>query len=200
MKTPDQINRKINSLNNFLDAAFREAGCCEKEPYSRGVPYLQNLFANPAELVIAGTGEKITSRRGHLDAQDAQAIVNNRLFSAVNVYAIGHHELLQTAGYADRTDDLLSMVFMIRCVFAHGLFNPRWEVRDPVYQRLMQTPEKDVTLDCRKLDKVPYDLSHHQGYSGLIRLSRAVRARLLPQQEGAAGGEATRLEDLRQEV
>lgn len=88
---------------------------------------------------------------------------------------------LQKAGIKNAPNDhsdigqLRSLVYMIRCAFAHDMMYPYWNVKGP-YQRQIKLNLKDKNLmvDLTALDNKIFDVSHIGGIKGYTAIKEEV--------------------------
>ncbi len=60
---------------------------------------------------------------------------------------------------------LRTLVYMVRCAYAHGVAEPKWEVRDKYQQALeVELAGKQITIDLRKLDGQDFNFDQLGGH------------------------------------
>lgn len=71
----------------------------------------------------------------------------------------------------DADGQLRLLVYMVRCAHAHGIADPRWEVRGK-YARVLTVTAEGVTveLNLRDLDGKPFDIEIIGGYENWYRM------------------------------
>ena len=69
---------------------------------------------------------------------------------------------------------LRTLIYMVRCAYAHGIAEPRWEVRGK-YRRAMSVELDGITtlFDLEKLDGKVFDFKHIGGHSNWNRMRDA---------------------------
>ena len=93
----------------------------------------------------------------------ASALGNSALTldKAWEVAGIGHDPASQ-----DNTVKLRTLVFMIRCAYAHGIADPKWQVHGK-YRRVLDVdlPDGPLSLDLRELDRQVFDFEVLGGHT-----------------------------------
>lgn len=76
---------------------------------------------------------------------------------------------------ASNDEQLRALVYMARCAVAHGVADPRWEVRGP-YCRVLTVTLGGTTalLDLSQLNGQPFDVGQLGGYGSWYRIRDAV--------------------------
>lgn len=67
-----------------------------------------------------------------------------------------------------------TLIYMVRCAYAHGIAEPRWEIRGN-YRRAMSVELEGIIthLDLKKLDGKVFDFKHIGGHSNWNRMRDA---------------------------
>lgn len=67
-----------------------------------------------------------------------------------------------------------TLIYMVRCAYAHSIAEPRWEVREK-YRRAMSIELEGIItyLDLEKLDGEVFDFEHIGGHSNWYRIRDA---------------------------
>ena len=81
----------------------------------------------------------------------------------------------------DPSAQLRAVVYMVRCAYAHGIAEPRWEVRGD-YRRTFEfrLPEEPVELNLRELDGRGFDFDDLGGYRTWFAIRDATLETLRP--------------------
>jgi hypothetical protein len=81
----------------------------------------------------------------------------------------------------DATDNIgrvRTLVYMIRCAYAHRIADPRWEVRGKFRRKLVVAlPSQTISLDLEALDRADFDIDSIGGYVGWYEIQRLARER-----------------------
>jgi hypothetical protein len=83
-----------------------------------------------------------------------------------------------------------TLIYMVRCAYAHGIAEPRWEVHGK-YRRAMSVELEGIVthLDLEKLDGNVFDFEHIGGHSNWNRMrDAAMHVLRATSQRDAAGG------------
>jgi hypothetical protein len=75
-------------------------------------------------------------------------------------------------------DELRTLVYMVRCAFAHNPALPLWEARGKEYSRTLSLPLNGATLsvDLHLLHAKPFDYSHIGGFANWLKMRVASEA------------------------
>ena len=89
-------------------------------------------------------------------------------------------EAFQAAGMKPDPDaagndgQLRTLIFMVRCAYAHGLGTPRWEVRGKYCRTLnVNLGSAAISLDLRTLHGQDFDVGQLGGYANWYRIREA---------------------------
>jgi hypothetical protein len=79
---------------------------------------------------------------------------------------------------ADNIVRLRTLIYMVRCSFAHRIGDPRWEVRGKYRRQLVvMLPSKFISLDLQTLNGAAFDIDVIGGYVGLYEMRGLARER-----------------------
>jgi hypothetical protein len=79
---------------------------------------------------------------------------------------------------SDNVTRLRTLVYMVRCAFAHRIADPRWEVRGKYRQTLsFELFGETVSLDLAALNGAGFDIDMIGGYVGWYEIHRLARER-----------------------
>ena len=80
----------------------------------------------------------------------------------------------------DETIKLRTLVYMIRCAYAHGISNPIWQVQDK-YKRVIEVslPDETITLDLCRLNGKRFEFSTLGGHANWFKIRNATDAVLI---------------------
>lgn len=74
--------------------------------------------------------------------------------------AIALDAAFETAGFSCKKrplDDIRTIVYMVRCAFAHNIADPKWEVKGDFWRQVKLTVEgQTLSIDFRKLNGRPF--------------------------------------------
>jgi hypothetical protein len=80
---------------------------------------------------------------------------------------------------ADNVGQLRTLIYMIRCAQAHGLADPRWEVRGKYLRTLrLNVSGVDLSLDLQKLNGQRFHIDQIGGYLSWYRVRDSVSCAL----------------------
>lgn len=125
---------------------------------------------------------------GHFDDADrinrAASISVLLAFSASVLVLDQAFEIARMRPDPERNDDagrLRTLIYMVRCAQAHGIAEPRWEVRGK-FSRTLEIDSNgiDISLDLHKLHGQRFNVEQIGGYTGWYRIYNAA-VRLLTQ-------------------
>lgn len=104
--------------------------------------------------------------------------------------AIALDSAFKVAGFKHTPDlagDVRAMVYMVRCVFAHGITDPKWEVRGGHRKKVhLDLNGVSLEVDFAQLNGSVFDYKHVGGWSGWYRIKDAAIALIRGNQ--VAGG------------
>jgi hypothetical protein len=79
---------------------------------------------------------------------------------------------------ADNITRLRTLVYMVRCAYAHRIADPRWEVRGKFRRTLVVTLSgQTLSLDLEALDGAGFDIDFIGGYVGWYQIYRIAKER-----------------------
>lgn len=75
-------------------------------------------------------------------------------------------------------DELRTLVYMVRCAFAHNPAFPLWKARGELYARMISTPVGGVALSINlaSLHGQPFEYDHIGGFASWLRIRNASEA------------------------
>lgn len=75
-------------------------------------------------------------------------------------------------------DELRTLVYMVRCAFAHNPAFPLWEARNKQYARMISIPVGGIALsiDLASLNGQPFEYDHIGGFASWLRIRTASEA------------------------
>ena len=75
-------------------------------------------------------------------------------------------------------DELRTLVYMVRCAFAHNPAFPRWEARGREFARVLSVPIEgtEIAIDLSALHGQPFDYEHIGGFGNWQRIRFASEA------------------------
>lgn len=83
----------------------------------------------------------------------------------------------------DDASKLRALVFMVRCAHAHGLADPRWEVRGDFRRPIaLELEGRKILLDLTKLHGQTLHIEQLGGYTNWYAIRRAARNLLQPEE------------------
>lgn len=130
------------------------------------LPYPSGHFSDPGNIVRAA-GVSVSLAAG------ASALVLDKAWEAAGVAPDPTSQ--------DQSVQLRTVVYMIRCAYAHGIAEPRWEVRGNFRRAFeLRLPDGPVTLDLRALDERRFDFDHLDGYRTWFAMRDATLGTLRP--------------------
>lgn len=78
----------------------------------------------------------------------------------------------------DNISRLRTLVYMVRCAYAHRIADPRWEVRGKFRRTLVvELPSVTISLDLEALDGAGFDIDSIGGYVGWYEMHRLAKER-----------------------
>ena len=90
----------------------------------------------------------------------------------------------------DNATRIRTLIYMVRCAYAHGIAEPRWEVRGK-YRRAMSVEVEGIVtpIDLEKLDGKVFDFKHIGGHSNWNRMrDAAIQVLRAVEQRDVVGG------------
>lgn len=82
-------------------------------------------------------------------------------------------------GEIDEVSELRTLVFMVRCAYAHGIAEPRWEVRKKHRRIISQNINgRTISVDLSEMHCQPFEVSAIGGYEVWYLIRDAVVSRL----------------------
>ena len=86
-------------------------------------------------------------------------LVRNQMRSALGVWAIGVHSILndtfRNEPYEDMDEEqkaVRCIIYMFRCAFAHNPILPKWNVTNPEYDSIFKVPSINYTFSTKGLN------------------------------------------------
>lgn len=123
----------------------------------------------------------------YADQDELMIMASNGMYVALGTFLIATDNALEALGPRDPKDlselgAARSIVYMLRCAFAHGPLSPVWECREP-YRQVFEVASARVRLDARELHGKPFRFADVGGNAGLVALYRFCLTALLPKPE-----------------
>ena len=124
--------------------------------------------------------------------EDAFDTYDDLIIAAQNNYVItlGFSALvldssIQQAGWSCNSEDLSergqlrSLIYMVRCAFAHDMMMPVWNIKSS-YRRILEIPcsQKSLRIDLRELNGKSFNDEHIGGVEGWFEIRDRVRTLL----------------------
>jgi hypothetical protein len=82
-------------------------------------------------------------------------------------------------GSQDPNDALRTLVYMVRCAFAHNFANPRWNVRRQYAHVITLNLENELlTVDLANLNELEFDYCHIGGFANWYKI-RGMAVRMI---------------------
>ena len=70
---------------------------------------------------------------------------------------------------------LRTLVYMIRCAYAHDLIHPKWNVKGPYCQQLkIELQDETVELDLSEKDGQPFDVKDIGGHEIYFQIKEKI--------------------------
>jgi hypothetical protein len=138
--------------------------------------YCELKKIDPSEF---DTDHTVLLENGNLRFQTEHFSNPNNIIRAANVsvlLALGASALALDKAYevagieadpssGDKIIRLRTLVYMVRCAYAHGMADPMWEVRNKYKSSIMvDFAGKSIEIDLAKLDGQNFDFNHLGGH------------------------------------
>lgn len=149
------LERKLDIRNLDVPITFREGGMMLVLP--------DRIFENEDDLILA---------------------TENMLGIAFGAAAITLNRSREEAGIpfpnaiVSESDQFVVLTYQIRNAFAHDIAEPRWEIRNPVFQRKYQFDS--VSVDLSNLNGRPFNYRDIGGPDVLFRMREYAETKLWP--------------------
>lgn len=124
------------------------------------------------DLIILGERGNIGYRHGTFKTYDDLICgATNNFNLTLGFTAITLESSLQAAKIPNNPNDsssngmLRTLIYMIRCAYAHDLMHPRWNVKGQYYQKLrIELHSKTIELDLSEKNGQPFDIKDIGGH------------------------------------
>ena len=137
-------------------------------------------FDTHTEIILAGGN--ITYRENSFDTYDDLISGATNNFNITLAFtAITLNKSLEDAGFkrtsqkSDTRNDLATLVYLIRCAYAHDMMRPQWKIR-PKNARLLKVRigTTQLEIDLSNKDKEPFDMKDIGGHKNYFELKNSV--------------------------
>jgi hypothetical protein len=132
--------------------------------------YCECGHINPSDFDLPHSGVISFGAGIFSDTDSIERAANIGVLTAVGVSAMVLDKAFESAGIKvdpkanDDIGQLRTLVYMIRCAYAHGFADPRWKVGKSYYRTLnFGFYDTRILIDLTKLDGQRLDYIHHIG-------------------------------------
>ena len=133
-------------------------------------------------------GESLRFPPGHFSgSEDIVKAASVSVASSLGNSALTLDKAWEVAGIAhdpeseDDTVKLRTLVYMVRCAYAHGVADPKWAVQG-AFRRVLHVnlPREPITIDLRELHGQSFDFDQLGGHHKWFEVREVTVARLTP--------------------
>ena len=134
------------------------------------------------DLTILGEHGNIGYSHGTFNTYDDLIhAAHNNFNLTLGFTAITLETSLQAASISNNPNDqspngmLRTLVYMIRCAYAHDLIHPKWNVKRPYCQQLkIELQDETVELDLSEKDGQPFDVKDIGGHEIYFQIKEKI--------------------------
>ena len=146
-----------------------------------------NLKEFDTDITLLLPRENVGFAPGSFSTQDsivppAQAMVSMAFGASAMVLeaAFGAASKKRKPSSRDPADELQTLIYMVRCAFAHNPAMPIWEARGKDYERnlRLELEREAVSIDLVALNGKPFDYEHIGGLANWFKVRAAAEALL----------------------
>lgn len=156
------VDVEISTLQ--LEFAIRILSCSERK-------LIDTTEFNTIHVVLSKHGSIKFPAGNFATAEDIVRAANVTVSAAFGISALTLDKAWEVAGFQPTPDSedeivrLRTLVYMIRCAYAHGMADPRWKVKSS-YRRMLRVTlrRKQLQLDLSELDGRRFDFSTLGGH------------------------------------
>lgn len=132
-----------------------------------------DVFDIPVDLTEGGKRVGIIHPKSHEHihetADNLEGITMGTVFITFNeAFSDSYGDL--PVNISSDLDSLRVIIYMFRCAFAHNPTQPKWEIRNPKYRRILTIKEIDFKVDLRELNGKNVTTEECGGFQQLLRL------------------------------